>query len=387
MANGSVKRRTAIKGAAALLVAATGRSARAAEPIQVGCTVPLTGALNASGQQYHYSLQMAQDDINAKGGIAGRPVSIVFADTRDSNAVAVNAFLDLSRRLPDAPLVFLSSYTTQNLATEPSIKRAEITSLYAGGGDTVADRDDKWMFRIRPADGLQGSVIAQFLKDELKSRKPGILFIQNDFGQGVAETVAKELAQAGITVAAKETYGANDKDMSAQLERCRSNGADALVVIGYGADGALIIKAAKQLGMAVPIVASSGIMIPSILALFAPDEVAQLYGTIDAFLDETLDDAAGDYAKRFHARFGVKADPYGSCYYDGAMMMKDAVNSVGLDHAKIRDWFAAVKDWKGVTRVYSTDAKNNMAHSLSVVKFAPGTTNLVFVKTVTASAA
>ena len=56
MANGSVKRRTAIKGAAALLVAATGRSARAAEPIQVGCTVPLTGALNASGQQYHYSV-------------------------------------------------------------------------------------------------------------------------------------------------------------------------------------------------------------------------------------------------------------------------------------------------------------------------------------------
>ena len=381
-----LKRRSAIGGAAALL-AASARGALAAEPVQVGCTVPLTGALNASGQQYHYSLQMAQDDINAKGGLAGRPLEIVFADTRDSNAVAVNAFLDLSRRLPDAPLVFLSSYTTQNLATEPSIKRAEITALYAGGGDSVADRDDKWLFRIRPADGLQGLVIAQFLQDELKSRKPGIIYIQNDFGQGVADTVAKEVVKAGATVAAKETYGANDKDMSAQLERCRSNGADALVVVGYGADGALIIKAAKQLGMTLPIVASSGIMIPSILALFAPDEVAHLYGTIDAFLDEDANDAAGDYAKRFHKRFGVKADPYGSCYYDGAMMLKAAVDAAGFDRAKIRDWFAAVKDWKGVTRVYSTDAKNNMAHSLSIVKFAPGTTNLSFVKTVTASAA
>ena len=48
-------------------------------------------------------------------------------------------------------------------------------------------------------------------------------------------------------------------------------------------------------------------------------------------------------------RFKVKADPYGSCYYDAAFMLKDAIEKVGTDPEKLRDWFAGVKGWKGVT--------------------------------------
>ncbi len=381
-----ITRRITLRAAAAAagLATLTGRPglAEAADTLQIGCVVPLTGPLSASGQQYHFSLQLAQDDINAKGGIAGKKLDIVFADTRDSNAVAVNAFIKLNKDLK-APFMFLSSYTTQNLASEPDVTKAAIPVVYSGGGDVVQERKNRWMFRIRPNDGIQGQALSQLLLNDLKAKKPGIMFIQNDFGQGVANTVADLCKKNGVNPVGVESYGANDKDMSAQLLGFKNKGADAVVTVSYGIDGALVLKQVHQLGLTVPVITSSGVMIAAAINLLAPDEVANVYGMIDSFIDEARQDATGDYARRFHTRFGVKADPYGSCYYDGAFMLKEAIEKVGPDAEKIRGWFTQVKDWKGVTQTYTTDSVNNMVHSVAVVKFKPGSTDMQFVSTLT----
>jgi len=383
---GPTRRATLRAAAAAAGLATLGTTSRAEaeDTLQIGCVVPLTGPLSTSGQQYHFSLQMAQDDINAKGGIAGRKLDIVFADTRESNAVAVNAFVKLNTDLK-APFMFLSSYTTQNLATEPEVSKAAIPVAYSGGGDAVQERKNRWMFRIRPNDGIQGQAISQLLLDDLKSKKPAILYIQNDFGQGVANTVEKLCRAAGVDPVGFESYGLNDKDMSAQLLGFKSRSADVVVTVSYGSDGALIVKQVKQLGITTPLIASSGVMVPAALNLLSADELSHLYGMIDAFIDESLQDATGDYARRFHKRFGVKADPYGSCYYDAAWMLKEGMEKAGADPEKLRNWFAQVKDWKGVTRTYTTDQNNNMAHSVAIVKFKPGTTDMAFVRTLAVS--
>src|ERR687885_1140931 len=83
--------------------------ARAADDIVIGAAVPITGPLSLSGRQYYDSLQMAQDDINAKGGINGRKLKIVFEDTQASNSTAVNAFVKIYQE-HKPHFVFLSSY-------------------------------------------------------------------------------------------------------------------------------------------------------------------------------------------------------------------------------------------------------------------------------------
>jgi branched-chain amino acid transport system substrate-binding protein len=75
----------------------------------------------------------------------------------------------------------------------------------------------------------------------------------------------------------------------------------------------------------------------------------------------------------------MRADPFGSCYYDAAMILADAMRKVGPDREKIRDYFAHVKDYKGVTRIYTTDSRGDMAHNVSLVKFAPGTKDISLV--------
>ncbi|WP_421998547.1 ABC transporter substrate-binding protein [Reyranella sp.] len=378
-------RRTVMAGAAAtagITIWSQRLSAQSGE-VAVGAMVPITGPFNVSGQQYHYSLQMAQDEINAKGGVAGKKLKIVFEDVKDSNSVAVNAYLKVVRDI-NPPLVFLSSYTTQNLATEPEVTKAQIPGFYAGGGDAMHKKKNPWLFRIRPADGIQALALAKHATQGLGKKKIGIIYVQNDFGQPGAVAAEKIVKDSGAEVVGMEAYAFTDNDMSAQLQKLKNAGADCLICISYGKDGALILKLLKEMGIDIPVVISSGVMVPAARNLIAPDELAKVNGVMDAYLSSDRGPEVATYIKSFKDRFKLEPDPFGSCYYDAAWIMKQVMDKVGTDRAKVRDGIKAIKGYKGVTNTFTTDEDGNMVHSLAVFSIKPGTRDPVFIRTIEA---
>ena len=373
-----IHRRHFLAGTAATFAAPSVLRAQGAD-IQVGATVPLTGPLAGSGQQYHYSLQMAQDDINAAGGIKGRKLKIVFEDTQISNSVAVNAFIKLAKEL-NPPFIFLSSLSTQNLATEPEVRKAKIPTMYAGGADVIHLRKNPYMFRLRPYDTVTTTAMAKTVINRVKAKKPGIIYVQDDFGQGSANIIEKLFKDAGLSVVAKEAYGGRDNDMSAQLLNIQKAGADVIVAFTYIRDGGLVIGGRTSLGINLPMVTSGATTLPATLSLLDPKDLENLYSTTDAFLDVSQGGEVAKYVEKFKARFKINADPFGSCYYDGAMMLAEAMRAVGPDREGIREHLAKIKDWKGVTQTYWADAYGNLAHGTTVVKFKKGTKQMELVE-------
>ena len=353
-----------------------------AEPILIGATVPITGPLSLTGKQYQNSLTMAEEDINKAGGINGRQIKIVFEDTQASNGTAVNAIVKLAQETKPA-FFFLSSYSTQNLAVAPELKKVQVPAMYAGGADAVADGGNEWMFRIRPADSVSAEGMVKAAVDVIKAKKPGILYIQNDFGQGGAQTAAKRLEAAGIPVVGMEAYGQNDKDFSAQLLSLRSKGADTILIFNYPQDGALVLRQAKVLGFKMPLVTSSAALVPAALQLLSPTDLEGVWGVTDAFMDVSVGGRMKDYVERFKAKFGIDPDPYGLAYYDGAFLMAEGMRKVGTDAKALREWLAAVKGWQGIGHAYSYDAKGNGVRDLAVVKAKAGTKTLELVQPVT----
>lgn len=351
-------------------------------PILIGATVPMTGPLSLTGKQYQNSLSMAEEDINKAGGINGRQIKIVFEDTQASNGTAVNAFVKLAQETKPA-FFFLSSYSTQNLATAPELGKVQVPAMYAGGADVVAENGNEWMFRIRPADSVSAEGMVKAAVDVIKAKKPGILYIQNDFGQGGAQTAAKRFEAAGVSVAGMEAYGQNDKDFSAQLLSLRNKGADAILIFNYPQDGALVLRQAKQLGFKMPLVTSSAALVPAATQLLSPADLDGVWGVVDAFMDVGVGGRMKDYVERFKAKFGVDPDPYGLAYYDGAMLMADGMRKVGTDPKALREWLSSVKGWQGIGHVYSYDSKGNGVRDLAVVKAKPGTKTLELVQPVT----
>jgi branched-chain amino acid transport system substrate-binding protein len=352
-------------------------AARAAEDIVVGALVPITGTFAASGIQYQSALKLAQDDINAGGGIAGRRLRIAFEDTQASNSVAVNAFVKVVKQ-HRPPFVFLPSLSTQALAMEPEVAKARVAALFGGGAMALQERKNPWMFRVRPADNLQSGAMAYGIVEVLKKKKPGILYAQDDYGTGAAAALEAILAQQGVAVAAKESFSPRDNDFSAQLLALKGKGIDVIVSINYNRDGALILKQRKSLGLDVPVVAGTGMAAPATLELVDATELAGVYCTADTLLGEGLGPASADFVKRYTAAFKFRPDSFGAAYYDAALILADGLAKVGPDADKLRAHFAALKGFKGVARTYSIDpATNNLAHNVVLVSFKPGTKDMV----------
>ena len=368
-------------GAAALSFAGSVQ-AQHSGPISIGATVPMTGPLSLTGKQYQNSLTMAEEDINKAGGINGRQIKIVFEDTQASNSTAVNAFVKLAQETKPA-FFFLSSYSTQNLAVAPELAKAQVPAMYAGGADAVAEGGNEWMFRVRPADSVAAEGMVKAALDLIKAKKPGILYIQNDFGQGGAETAAKRFEAAGTPVVGMEAYGQNDKDFSAQLLSLRGKGADTILIFNYPQDGALVLRQAKLLGFKMPLVTSAAALVPAATQLLSAADLDGVWGVVDAYMDVSVGGRMKDYVERFKSKFGIDPDPYGLAYYDGAMLMADGMRKVGTDPKALRDWLAAVNGWQGIGHVYAYDAKGNGVRDLAVVKAKAGTKTLELVQPVT----
>jgi branched-chain amino acid transport system substrate-binding protein len=377
-----ITRKVLLKLAAASVAAISGASSLAQGAIEIGATVPLSGPAALSGTQYHNSLRLAEEHINKAGGINGKPIRFVFEDAQSTNPTALNAFMKIVQEKKPA-FIFLSSYSTQNMAVAPEVLKASVPVMYAGGADALHALKNPYMFRIRPADSTAAVAMAQFVKGTLKATKPGIIYIQNDFGQGAAKAAAKTLADAGINVVASEAYGSSDKDMSAQLLSLKNKGADAIIALSFPQDGALLLRQIKTMGLKQPVVASSGTFLPAAMQLMSPADLENVWGVIDVMLDTNPN--AANFVKEYKSRFRVDADAYAAVYYDGAMILADGLRKVGPEPEKLRDYLTRVKNYAGVAGTFSFDGAGNGLHEVTVVNFKKGTKDMVFVTKVAAT--
>ena len=118
-----ISRRTLVKSGAALAAAQFASpfvmSARAADPVRIGLDNPLTGAYAANGKNELVGCQMALDEINAKGGILGRPAELVVEDSSTGDA---GTAVQKARKLIDSDKVdFLLGNVNSALSDRKSV--------------------------------------------------------------------------------------------------------------------------------------------------------------------------------------------------------------------------------------------------------------------------
>jgi branched-chain amino acid transport system substrate-binding protein len=257
--------------------------------------------------------------------------------------------------------------------------------MYAGGGASVAERKNPYMFRIRAGDRLRAAVAAEAVIDVLKKKKVAIINVQDQYGTAAAEQLKKDLLAAGIEVPTVQTHGMRDTDFAPQLLNVKNAGADALVAFAYIRDAGLMIKQRRALGLTgIAFVSISSINEDSMLELVTLPDLENIIGVADAVLGQANPNGPRSvkFVKDFIERFKVPPDGFGSVYYDGAMIAAEALKKVGPDREKIRDYLANLKDYHGVTGTFTTWPNGDMLHRLSIVEYIPGTKDVRVIKDV-----
>jgi branched-chain amino acid transport system substrate-binding protein len=229
-------------------------TAFAAEPIKIGYLAALTGDFAAYGQTEVNMAKLVVGDINAKGGVLGRPLELVPYDTKTRNEDAVNAV----RRMIDSDKVVAiigANSSGINIATAPIVDRGKVPQISTVGTNPLVTVDNSgkvrpYSFRICFTDPYQGALGADLAWTTLKKDKAAILYnVGSDYAQGLREFFISNYKKLGGKIVADEGYRDTDVDFRAQLTTVKNSGANVLFLPGMGKDMALIIKQAQELGL------------------------------------------------------------------------------------------------------------------------------------------
>ncbi|MFC5606211.1 ABC transporter substrate-binding protein [Variovorax soli] len=258
----SVARRSFLSGAAALaLSAGFAGSALAAETIKIGLVTAMSGQSALAGEAITRGMQLAIDEINAKGGLlGGRQLELVRRDDEANPAKGVTAARELIFK-EKVTVLFGGLDTPVSMAIVPLANQEKVPFMgpwAAGTGITRNGANPNFAFRVSAMDDIVDVAMLQYAQKNFKSVKPGMILVNNPWGESNEKGLKAALAAKGVTAAGIEKYEANDLDMIPQLTRLKAAGADTLFLVGNVGPSAQVVKSLDRMGWKVPVVSHWG---------------------------------------------------------------------------------------------------------------------------------
>ncbi len=294
------------------ITAAAGPAAAQGNPIKIGAILPLTGSGASYGVWMKGGAEMAAEEINAAGGIAGRKLEVIYEDHAADASKAVNAM----RRLVEVEKVpfSLTSYSSPTLAVQPIAAQNKVVIMNGGGqSDNLAGKD--YLYNNIPVVSNEVGVIAAWLAKD-KKRANAVLIVANDeAGRNSAKTFREKFGAAGGKVLAEEQVALDATDFRAQLAKVKARGGDLLYISSYGRNVSIIADQARELGITIPTAGTSWVLVP---------ETFKSKGAEGMLVTKLPFDPNTAFAKKFKEKYKTDAGFFAVQYYSATMIFAKA---------------------------------------------------------------
>ena len=250
-------RRTFLGFASAFLIASP---ALADDPIKVGLVAALSGQSAKSGEAVTRGLELAIDEINAGGGVLNRKVELVRRDDESNPAKGIVAARELVQK--EKVVAFFGGIDTPvSMAIVPFANTSKVPFIGVWAAGTPITRNgaaENYVFRVSAVDELVDQAIVDRAIATYHAKKPGLMLINNSWGESNESGLKKALSADGISLAGVEKFDNNDLDMVPQLTRLKENGADFIVLVANVAPAAQVVKSLDRMAWDVPVVSHWG---------------------------------------------------------------------------------------------------------------------------------
>lgn len=353
---------------------------RAAEPIKIGEYASLTGKEAGFGQTSHHGVVLALEEINAVGGVLGRPLELAYEDNQTKSGESATAAKKLISR--DKVVALIGEVSSgRSLEAAPIAQASHIPMIAPAATNPKVTQVGDYVFRVCFIDPFQGTVMAKFAKDEIHAKKVAVLSsVSNAYSLGLAKFFKETFLAGGGTIATEKNFSEGDKDFRAQLTAVKASGADAVFVPGYYTESALIVRQARDLGITVPFFGGDGWEDEQLLSIGGEAMNGCFYST--HFSAENTDAAVGSFVKKYKARWNNEIPgAFSALGYDAVYVLADAIKRAGTtDGAKLRDALAATKNFPGASGITTLDKDRNASKAATIIAIKGG--KVQFYKTV-----
>ncbi|MCG2756989.1 MAG: ABC transporter substrate-binding protein [Desulfobacteraceae bacterium] len=298
--------------------------------IKLGATFPLTGEVASYGQKAKRGIEMAVDDINAKGGVLGRHIEVDFQDDRHDKKEAVTIMTKFAT-IDKVPVVFGSAGSSVSLAIAPLANRHKVIQISPiSSSSTLTTEGGDYFFRTVPADDIQAEILSKWVF-ESGARKVAIVYTNNSWGKPLADGFLHKFELLGGKVVTSEGVQESMADFRTIIAKLNGmKGLDTVVSPTYPKEGGIFVRQAKELGFNIPLFGGDNWGSPEFLKI-AGDAAEGVYFTAPS---ESTSPAFSKFAQQYKAKHGEEPDVFGAYSYDAAMAIFKAIEAAGTTEAE-----------------------------------------------------
>lgn len=333
-------------------VALTAMQAADAAVVRLGAAEALTGPVAQYGISIRNGLELAVNEINAKGGINGNQLQLTVEDDQAKKEEAINVFRQLIFR-DKVLMIFGPTLSNSAFAADPIADQARIVVF--GTSNTASGLTDRMPFVFRnsvmEADVLPVTVKAA--QQHYKLGKVAVIYGNDDaFTKDGYDVFRRVLAADRIPVTTTETYAKGDVDFKAQLTRIKSTSPDAIVCSCLAEEAANIMLQARTLGLKQPFIGGNGFNSPKLFQIAKGAADGTMMGT--PWSSENHTPANDAFMKAYRAKYQADPDQFAAQAYDAVHITAQAIAAMKFSGDLAKDRIALQQElpkvkWVGAT--------------------------------------
>jgi branched-chain amino acid transport system substrate-binding protein len=324
-------------------------------PVRIGVAGSFSDPI---GIPMQLAAELAAEEINAGGGIAGRPLELVVRDDYADPDSAVFIAGDLYDSDVSAVVGHLFSGTT--LAAAP---------VYNGGNNPVAaispsssspevSSAGDHTFRVCPSDLAHGAVLAEWVRETLHFERGAVLYLNDQYGRGIRQTFVEHFERLGGQLESVDPYLGDRPDVGPYLDRmARNRNIQFLVVAGNRGEAEEVLRQARRRGITVPIVGGDGLE-----GIEAAGALAEGVYLTSAYFPTIPTGANRKFVEAYRRKYpgaGMPNQP-AAATYDAIYLLSQVIARAGTDRQAVRRALAGVGSetppFEGVTGLVAFDA-------------------------------
>ncbi len=324
----------------------------AEEPIKIGALYNVTGGMSSLDGPSLRGAELAAKQINAKGGLLGRPIEIVAIDTRTDQQETAKA---AQRVLSDDIVAGIGmSDTTFVMAAAPLFQEESIPFVTSGATHPelpawVGDH----MFMTPFGDDDQSYAIADYAYDTLGMRDVAVWTDQSmDFTKALSKFFIERFEERGGTISLQDSFMIGDTDFSAQIARLKDMdpAPDAVFISAIPTEAGLSVKQIRESGMDLPIVSGDGFDTDLVATTPGPELANNVYFSTHTYRADDRPEVLA-FVKAYKEEYGVDPEnAFAPLGYDALMLVANAIERAGsAEPAAIRDALQVTMGYPAVT--------------------------------------
>ncbi len=347
-----------------LVIFSVGCAKTEEKEIKIGAILPLTGDLADPGSKSINAIKLVIDEYNSSK--PKMPIKLFVEDSKANPVDGVNAIRKLIN-VNNIKLIIGDITSGVTLAIAPIAEKEHVVVLAPGASNPKVREAGDYIFRNWASDSFDGEVMAKYLTRRLGKKRAAVIYVNNDYGYGLANAFEKTFVEYGGLVILKENYEQGSSDFRNILTKMREANSDCVYLPGHPRENGILVRQLREMRINTTISANLSVETPDFYNL-AKEAGDGVFFSTPAFDLSSNEQNIKKFIEDYQSKYSSKPDATAGHSYDAANIMLQAIRMADYDISKVKDQLYIIKDYPGVTGNTTLDDHGDVVKPVMIKK-------------------